>query len=67
MKLLYDNNGEKIKLYLDDNVLYKYRGKMKGFCFYGTVSQGKRIRFSFMDNKVGAIYEYRTEPLGTIE
>jgi len=63
----YDNNGEEIKVYFDDNVLYKDIGKIKGICFYGTVSKGKRIRFSFMDNMVVAIYEYRTEPIETIE
>jgi len=63
----YDNNGKEIKVYFDDNVLYKDLGKIKGICLYGTVSKGKRIRFSFMDNKVIAIYEYRTEPIETIE
>jgi len=63
----YDNNGEKIKLYLDDNVLYKSTGKMKGTCLYGTVSNGKRIRIISRDDKVVSLFEYRTEPLGTIE
>jgi len=63
----YDNNGKEIKVYFDDNVLYKNLGKTKGICLYGTVSNGKRIRFSFMDNKVVAMYEYRTEPLVTFE
>jgi len=61
----YDNNGEKIKLYLDDNILYKSTGKNKGTCLYGTVSNGKRIRFLFMDDKVIAIYEYKTESIKT--
>jgi len=63
----YDSNGEKIKLYLDDNVLYKGTGKTKGTCLYGTVSNGKRIRISSKDNKVVSLHEYRTEPLGAIE
>jgi hypothetical protein len=63
----YDNNGKEIKVYFDDNVLYKDLSGIKGFCFYGTVSKGRRIRFSFMDNKVVAMYEYRTEPVGEIE
>jgi len=63
----YDNNGDEIKVYFDDNVLYKDIGKTKGICLYGTVSKGKRIRFSFMDYKVMAMYEYRTEPLEAIE
>jgi len=63
----YDDNGKEIKVHFDDNILYKDLGKIKGLCFYGTVNNGKRIRFSFMDNKLIAMYEYRTEPLGTIE
>ena len=63
----YDKNGEKVKFYFDDNVLYKGTGKMKGSCLYGTVRNGKRIRISSKDNKVVSLYEYRTEPLGTIE
>jgi hypothetical protein len=63
----YDNDGKEIKVYFDDNVFYKDLGKTKGYCLYGTVSNGKRFRLSFMDNKVVAMYEYRTEPLGTIE
>jgi len=63
----YDSNGEKVKLYLDDNVLYKGTGKTKGTCLYGTVSNGKRIRISSKDNKVVSLHEYRTEPIGTIE
>ena len=63
----YDDSGEEIKIYFDDNVLYKDIGGIKGICLYGTVSNGKRIRFSFMDNKVIAMYEYRTEPIGTIK
>jgi hypothetical protein len=63
----YGNNGEKIKLYFDDNVLYKGTGKMKVSCLYGTVRNGKRIRILSKDNKVVSLYEYRTEPLGTIE
>ncbi len=59
----YGNNGEEIKLYLDDHILYNNLGKTKGFCSYGIVSNGKRARFEFMDNKVIAIYEYRTEPI----
>jgi hypothetical protein len=63
----YDHNGEKIKLYFNDNVLYKGTGKIKGLCLYGTVSNGKRIRILSRDNKVVSLYEYRTEPIGTIE
>ncbi|MFC1763984.1 hypothetical protein ACFL6U_18155 [Planctomycetota bacterium] len=63
----YGNNGEKIKLHLDDNVLYKHTGKAKGLCFYGTVSNGRRVRFVFRDNKVVSLIEYRTEPLGIID
>jgi len=63
----HDKNGEEIKVYFDDNVLYKDLSGIKGHCLYGTVSKGKRIRFSFIDNKVIAIYEYRTEPLEAIE
>lgn len=59
----YDGNGKEIKLYYDDNVLYKGTGKMEGICFYGTVSDGRRIRILSSDNKVVAIYEYRTEPI----
>ena len=63
----YDRNGEKVKFYYDDNVLYKGTGKMKGSCLYGTVSNGKRIRISSRDNKVDSLFEYRIEPIGTIE
>ena len=63
----HDSNGKEIKQYFDDDVLYKDLGKIKGICLYGTVSKGRRIRFSFMDYKVVALYEYRTEPLPTIE
>ncbi len=63
----YDDNGNEIKVYFDDNVLYKDLGKTKGLCLYGIISNGKRIRFSFMDNRVIALYEYRTEPIGIIE
>jgi hypothetical protein len=63
----YDDNGKEIKVYFDDNVLYKGLDKMKGLCVYGTVSNGKRFRFSFMDNKVIGIYEYRAEPIGAIK
>jgi len=63
----YDRNGEKVRFYYDDNVLYKGTGKMKGSCLYGTVSNGKRIRILSKDNKVGSLFEYRTEPLGAIE
>ena len=61
----YDDNEKEIKIYFDDNVLYKDLGGIKGICLYGTVSDGKRIRFSFMDDKVIGMYEYRTEPIGT--
>jgi hypothetical protein len=63
----YDDKGKEIKIYLDDNILYKGIGKVERLCFYGAVSNGKRIRFSFMDNKVIAMYEYRTEPIKEIE
>lgn len=63
----YDNNGKEIKVYFDDNVLYKDLRGVKGLYFYGTVCKGKRIRFLFMDNKVVAMYEYRTEPLEEIK
>lgn len=62
----YDDDGEETKIYFDDNVLYKDLQETKGICFYGTVSKGKRVRFSFMDYKVVALYEYRTEPLPKI-
>jgi hypothetical protein len=63
----YEDNGKEIKIYLDDNILYKGIGKVERLCFYGTVCNGKRIRFSFMDDKVIAMYEYRTEPIEEIE
>ena len=63
----YDSNGKEIKLYFDDNVLYKDFRKTKGLCFYGTVSKGKRIKLLFMDNKVISIHEHRTEPIKNIE
>ena len=63
----YDSNGEKIRTYLDDNVLYQNMNKTKGLCFYGTVSKGKRIKILFVDNKVFSIHEYRTDPIKTIE
>jgi hypothetical protein len=63
----YDSNGEKIRTYFDDNVLYRNMNKTEGLCFYGTISKGKRIRILFVDNKVFLIYEYRTEPAKPIE
>jgi hypothetical protein len=63
----YDSNGEKIKVYFDDNVLYQNLNKTKGFCLYGTVSKGKRIRILSKDNKVFSLIEYRTEPIKNIE
>jgi len=63
----YDSNGEKIKVYLDDNVLYQNMNGTKGLCFYGTISKGKRISLIFVDNKVFWLHEYRAEPIKTIE
>jgi len=63
----YDSNGEKMRTYLDDNVLYQFMNTTKEICFYGAVSKGKRFRIFFMDNKVYTIHEYRTEPIKTIE
>jgi hypothetical protein len=62
-----NNNGEKVKIYFDDNVLYKDVRKTKGLCFYGTIRNGKRIRILSKDNKVFSLHEYRTEPIKTIE
>jgi hypothetical protein len=64
---LYDSNGEKIRMYFDDNILYQDVRQKKGCCFYGTIAKGKRIRITFMDNKVVELYEYRTEPIKTVE
>ena len=63
----YDDNEKEIKIYFDDNVLYKGTGKNERISYYGTVNNSRRIRFSFIDDKVGAMYEYRTEPLKTLE
>ncbi|MBN2588355.1 MAG: hypothetical protein JXA96_00715 [Sedimentisphaerales bacterium] len=63
----YDENGKEIKIYFDDNVLYKGTGNNKRISYYGTVNNNRRFRFSFLDDKVGAMYEYRTEPLKTLE
>ena len=63
----YDNNGKEIKVYFEDNVLYKDLGKIEGLCLYGTVSNGRRVRILSSDNKVVSLYEYRTEPIGIRE
>jgi hypothetical protein len=63
----FDSNGKEIKLYFDDNVLYKDFRNVKGYCLYGTVINGKRIKLSFIDNKVNSLQEYRTEPVKTIK
>ena len=50
-----------------DNVLYKNMNGRKGYCYYATISKGKRIRMFFMGNKMFSLHEHRTEPLGAIE
>jgi hypothetical protein len=63
----YKNNGGKVRIYFDDDVLYKNMNKTDGFSFYGTFNKGKRTSIIFLDNKVFRLYEYRTEPIKNIE
>lgn len=64
----YDDHREKITTFFDDNVLYQKTGNgYRGYSIYGTVTKGKRIRLTFMDNKVAELYEYRTEPIKAME
>jgi hypothetical protein len=62
-----EDNGEKVSMYFDDNVLYQDVYGQKGLCFYGTVYQGKRIRVFILENQITVMYEYRTEPVKNIE
>ena len=51
----------------EDNILYKNMNGRKGYCYYGTINKGKKIRMLFRDNKVFSLHEYRTEPIKNIE
>ena len=51
----------------EDNILYKNINGEKGYCYYGTITKGKKIRIYFRDNKVISLHEYRTEPIKNIE
>jgi len=62
-----NSNGEKIRIYLDDDVLYQNLRAAKGLCMYGKISNGKRIRILAKDNKVVSLFEYRTEPIKDIK
>ncbi len=55
--------GEKFK----DNILYKNMNGRKGYCYYATISKGKRVRMFFRNNKVFSLHENRTKPLREID